>query len=176
MPRLPAGARARAGAVFERLALANPEPRGELRWSDPFTLLVAVVLSAQATDASVNKATAPLFAVAATPAAMAALGQEAIERAIASIGLFRTKARNVMALSDKLLAEHGGEVPLNRDALQDLPGVGRKTASVVLNELGAEPAIAVDTHVFRVAHRLDLSKGKNPAERRGRSDAHHPGQ
>ena len=165
MPKASAAAeRARAAAIFDRLAAANPEPRGELVWTSPFTLLVSVVLSAQATDAAVNKATAPLFAIAGTPPAMAALGEAAIERAIASIGLFRTKARNVAALSRALIAEHGGEVPLEREALQALPGVGRKTASVVLNELGAEAAIAVDTHVFRVAHRLKLSNGKTPAD------------
>ena len=159
-----AAERVRAATIFDRLAAASPEPRGELAWASPFTLLVSVVLSAQATDASVNKAAGPLFAIADTPEAMVALGEEALIGHIASIGLFRTKARNVVALSRKLIEQYGGEVPLEREALQALPGVGRKTASVVLNELGAEAAIAVDTHVFRVAHRLRLSKGKTPDE------------
>jgi endonuclease-3 len=127
-------------------------------------LLVAVVLSAQATDKSVNKATEKLYAVADTPQAIVALGEAGLIPYIAAIGLFRTKARNVVALSRILLEQYGGEVPLRREALQALPGVGRKTASVVLNELGVEPAIAVDTHVFRVAHRLRLSRGKTPDE------------
>jgi len=156
--------RRRAAAIFDRFAAAAPDPRTELRHASPFTLLVAVVLSAQATDASVNKATARLFEVAATPAAMVALGEAGLIPFIASIGLFRTKARNVIALSRLLIERHGGEVPLTREALEALPGVGRKTAGVVLNELGAEAAIAVDTHVFRVAHRLKLSDGKTPAE------------
>ena len=148
--------------IFARLATRMPEPKTELDFVDPFTLVVAVALSAQATDKSVNKATEKLFAVADTPAAMLALGEEGLIPYIASIGLFRTKAKNVVALSRLLLEEHGGEVPLNREALQKLPGVGRKTASVVLNELRVEPAIAVDTHVFRVAHRLGLAFGKTP--------------
>jgi endonuclease-3 len=123
-----------------------------------------VVLSAQATDKSVNKATEKLFAAADTPQKMLALGEAGLIPFIASIGLFRTKARNVITLSRKLIEEYDGQVPLNREALQALPGVGRKTASVVLNELGVEPAIAVDTHVFRVAHRLGLSRGKTPEE------------
>ena len=154
--------RRRIAEIFDRFAAATPEPRTELVYASPFTLLVSVVLSAQATDVSVNKATGPLFKVAATPAAMLALGEAGLTPYIASIGLFRTKARNVVALSRLLLENHGGEVPLDRAALQALPGVGRKTASVVLNELGVEPAIAVDTHVFRVAHRLNLSRGKTP--------------
>ena len=124
--------------------------------------MVAVALSAQATDVSVNKATARLFALADTPETMVALGLEQVTDLIRTIGLFRNKAKNVIALSQILLDRHGGEVPLERDALQALPGVGRKTASVVLNELGVEAAVAVDTHVFRVAHRLGLSKGKTP--------------
>ncbi len=165
MPRPAAAAeRVRIAAIFDRLAAADPEPRGELRWRDPFTLLVAVVLSAQATDASVNKATGPLFETADTPAKMVALGEAELARRIGSIGLFRTKARNVIAISRRLIETHGGAIPLDREALQALPGVGRKTASVVLNELGAEAAIAVDTHVFRLAHRLGLSKGKTPVE------------
>jgi endonuclease-3 len=154
---------ARIAAIFDRFAAATPEPRTELAYASPFTLLVAVVLSAQATDVSVNKATQRLFAKASAPADMVALGEVGLIPYIAAIGLFRTKARNVVALSRLILERHGGEVPLQRAALEALPGVGRKTASVVLNELGAEPAIAVDTHVFRVAHRLRLSKGKTPA-------------
>jgi endonuclease-3 len=152
----------RIAAIFDRFAEATAEPRTELAYASPFTLLVAVVLSAQATDVSVNKATAELFQTAATPAAMVALGEAGLIPFIARIGLFRTKARNVVALSRQLIEKHGGEVPLDRAALQALPGVGRKTASVVLNELGAEAAIAVDTHVFRVARRLGLSTGKTP--------------
>ncbi|HEV2363764.1 MAG TPA: endonuclease III [Caulobacteraceae bacterium] len=158
------GRKARVAQIFDRLAAENPEPRTELEYANPYCLLVAVVLSAQATDKSVNAATAKLFKVADTPEKMAALGEQGLIPFIASIGLFRTKARNVVALSRKLLDECGGQVPLRREALESLPGVGRKTASVVLNELGAEAAIAVDTHVFRVAHRLGLSKGKTTAE------------
>jgi len=144
------------------IAGGNPDPKTELDYNTPYQLLVAVVLSAQATDVSVNKATARLYQTADTPQAMLTLGEAALTPFIASIGLFRTKARNVIALSRILVDQYGGEVPLDRAALQALPGVGRKTASVVLNELGVEPAIAVDTHVFRVAHRLGLSKGKTP--------------
>ena len=154
--------RRRIAEIFDRFAAATAEPRTELVHASPYTLLVAVVLSAQATDVSVNKATEKLYAVADTPAAMVALGEAGVTPFISSIGLYRTKARNVIALSRILLDQYGGEVPLNREALQALPGVGRKTASVVLNELDVEPAIAVDTHVFRVAHRLKLSKGKTP--------------
>jgi endonuclease-3 len=157
----------RVAAIFDRFAEAAADPRTELVYRSPFTLLVSVVLSAQATDVSVNRATARLFAVADTPAAMLALGEAALMAFIAQIGLFRTKARNVIALSRLLIERHGGEVPLDRAALEALPGVGRKTASVVLNELGAEAAIAVDTHVFRVAHRLGLSRGKTPHEVEG---------
>ncbi len=148
--------------IFERFEAETDAPRTELDYSSPFTLLVSVVLSAQATDKQVNKATGPLFAVADTPAKIHALGVEGLTPYINSIGLFRMKAKNVIELSRRILANHGGEVPLQRAALQDLPGVGRKTASVVLNELDIEPAIAVDTHVFRVAHRLGLSKAKTP--------------
>ncbi len=154
--------RARIETIFERLKTLDDDPRTELDYRNPYTLVVAVALSAQATDKSVNKATEKLFAVADTPAAMLALGEAGLIGFIASIGLYRTKAKNVIRLSQILIDEHGGEVPLDRAALQRLPGVGRKTASVVLNELGVEPAIAVDTHVFRVAHRLGLSKGKTP--------------
>jgi endonuclease-3 len=153
---------ARIAEIFDRFAAATADPRTELRYASPYTLLVAVVLSAQATDVSVNKATARLYEAADTPAAMLALGEDGLIPFIAQIGLFRTKARNVIALSRILIEQHGGETPLDRAALQALPGVGRKTASVVLNELGVEAAIAVDTHVFRVAHRLGLSKGKTP--------------
>jgi endonuclease-3 len=139
-----------------------PDPRTELNYVSPYTLVVAVALSAQATDVSVNKATLRLFAVADTPAAMVALGEAGVTDFIKSIGLFRTKAKNVIALSNILLERYGGEVPLDRTALESLPGVGRKTASVVLNELGVEPAIAVDTHVFRVSHRLKLSIAPTP--------------
>ena len=152
----------RVETIFRALAAALPEPQTELVFRDPFTLVVAVALSAQATDKSVNKATERLFADAPTPQAMLALGEEGLIPYIASIGLFRTKARNVIALCRMLVEQHGGVVPLSREGLQALPGVGRKTASVVLNELGIEPAIAVDTHVFRVAHRLALSSGKTP--------------
>jgi endonuclease-3 len=154
--------RARVQEIFARFERLTPNPKPELDYSNPFTLLVAVVLSAQATDKSVNKATEPLFRVAGTPAKMAALGVEGLTPFIQSIGLFNTKAKNVVALSQQLLEHHGGEVPLRRDALQALPGVGRKTASVVLNELRAEPAIAVDTHVYRVSHRLKLASGATP--------------
>jgi endonuclease-3 len=148
--------------LFRRFRETIEEPRTELEFQDPFTLVVAVVLSAQATDKSVNKATERLFAVADTPRKMLELGETGLIPYIASIGLFRTKAKNVIRLSQILIDQYGGKVPLEREALQSLPGVGRKTASVVLNELRIEPAIAVDTHVFRVAHRLRLSAGKTP--------------
>ncbi|HET7717493.1 MAG TPA: endonuclease III [Bauldia sp.] len=154
--------RAEVAAVFARFAEAMPEPKGELRYTNPFTLLVAVVLSAQATDSGVNKATPALFALAPTPEKMAALGVEKVESLIRTIGLYRTKARNVVALSRKLVEEHGGEVPRDRDALQTLPGVGRKTANVVLNIAFGEPTIAVDTHIFRVANRTGLAPGRDP--------------
>jgi len=156
--------RKRIAEIFARFAAAQPEPRTELTYATPFTLLVAVVLSAQATDVSVNKATAALYAVADTPEKILALGETGLAKYISSIGLYNTKAKNVIALSRILIDQYGGQAPLNREALQALPGVGRKTASVVLNELGIEPAIAVDTHVFRVAHRLGLSKGKTPEQ------------
>jgi len=147
----------RVEAIFARLAGVMPEPKTELAFQDPYTLVVAVALSAQATDVSVNKATEKLFKVADTPARMLLLGEEGLIPFIQSIGLYRTKAKNVIAAARMLVEEHGGQVPLTREALQRLPGVGRKTASVVLNELGIEPAIAVDTHVFRVSHRLGLA-------------------
>jgi endonuclease-3 len=158
-------ARARAARVqeiFDRFAAKDDHPKTELNYCSPFTLVVAVALSAQATDVSVNKATKALFRDADTPAKMAALGVEGLMPYIQSIGLYRTKAKNVIATSNILLDQYGGEVPLNREALMSLPGVGRKTASVVLNELDIEPAIAVDTHVFRVAHRLKIADGSTP--------------
>jgi endonuclease-3 len=155
---------ARTEEIFRRFAAASPEPKGELEHVNPFTLLVAVVLSAQATDAGVNKATRPLFRIADTPAKMAALGVDELQERIKTIGLYRNKAKNVIALSERLLAEHGGKVPREREALEALPGVGRKTANVVLNIAFGEPTLAVDTHVFRVAHRLGLAKGKTPLD------------
>jgi endonuclease-3 len=160
--RLSPKEKARIQALFERFEAATAHPRTELSFKSPYTLVVAVALSAQATDVSVNKATTKLFAVADTPQKMLALGEAGLIPYIASIGLFRTKAKNVIAAARILMDQYGGEVPLNREALMSLPGVGRKTASVVLNELDIEPAIAVDTHVFRVAHRLKLSGGKTP--------------
>jgi len=150
-------------AVFARLRAARPAPRGELEHRSAFTLLVAVVLSAQATDRSVNAATRGLFAVADTPARMLALGEEALAGHIRTVGLFRTKARNVIALSRILVERHGGEVPSSRAALQALPGVGRKTANVVLNVWWRLPAQAVDTHVLRVANRTGIAPGTTPA-------------
>jgi endonuclease III len=154
--------RAEVEEVFARFAAAMPAPKGELQFADPFTLLIAVVLSAQATDAGVNKATPALFKAAPTPEKMVALGVDKVEALIRTIGLFRTKARNVVALSRKLVEEHGGEVPRSREALQTLPGVGRKTANVVLNTAFGEPTIAVDTHIFRVANRTGLAPGRDP--------------
>ncbi len=148
--------------MFRRFQAHNPDPRGELQFINPYTLLVAVVLSAQATDAGVNKATPALFAAADTPAKMVALGEARVQEFIKTIGLYRTKAKNVIRLSEMLIAEHGGEVPRTRDALQTLPGVGRKTANVVLNIAFAEPTIAVDTHIFRVGNRTGLAPGKTP--------------
>jgi len=147
---------------FRRLAAARPAPTTELEYASPFTLLVAVVLSAQATDVGVNKATAPLFAIVDTPQKMLALGEARLVEYIRSIGLYRTKARNVMKLSALLVERHGGEVPRERAALEALPGVGRKTASVVLNVAFGERTIAVDTHIFRVANRTGLASGKTP--------------
>jgi endonuclease-3 len=153
---------ARIAEIFARFEAQESDPATELDYDSPFTLVVAVALSAQATDVSVNKATAKLFQVADTPQKMLALGEEGLKPFISSIGLYNTKAKNVIALSRILVEQYGGEVPLEREKLQALPGVGRKTASVVLNELRIEPAIAVDTHVFRVSHRLGLSAGKTP--------------
>jgi endonuclease-3 len=163
-PRLAPREKARVQALFDRFATTSEDPRTELKYESPFTLVVAVALSAQATDKSVNKATEKLFAVADTPRKMLELGEAGLIPYIASIGLYRTKAKNVIAMSRILIERYGGEAPMDREALQSLPGVGRKTASVVLNELGIEPAIAVDTHVFRVAHRLKLSTGKTPEQ------------
>src|SRR6266540_1389932 len=159
---LPQWSTAEIEEAFRRFAAANPVPRGELQHVNPFTLVVAVVLSAQATDAGVNKATPALFAAADTPEKMAALGEARVQDFIKTIGLFRTKAKNVVALSKKLLEEHGGEVPRTREALEALPGVGRKTANVVLNVAFGEPTIAVDTHIFRVGNRTGLATGKTP--------------
>ena len=150
--------------AFRRFHANNPEPRGELAHQDPFTLLIAVVLSAQATDVGVNKATPNLFALADTPDKMVALGEERLRELIKTIGLYRTKAKNVIALSRALISQHGGKVPRDREALQALPGVGRKSANVVLNGAFGEPVIAVDTHVFRVANRTGLAPGKTPFE------------
>jgi endonuclease-3 len=153
-----------AEEFFARLKAAWPEPKTELDYVNPFTLLVAVVLSAQATDKGVNKATAPLFKQARTPGEMVKLGEPALIAHIKTIGLFRNKAKNVMALSKLLVEQHGGEVPRNREALEALPGVGRKTANVVLNVAFGEKTIAVDTHIFRVANRTGLAPGKTPRE------------
>ena len=148
--------------AFRRFQAAMAEPKGELQHVNPFTLLVAVVLSAQATDAGVNKATPALFKLADRPEQMAALGEERVRELIKTIGLYRTKAKNVIALSHKLIAEHGGQVPDTREALQELPGVGRKTANVVLNMAFGQPTMAVDTHVFRIGNRTGLAPGKDP--------------
>jgi endonuclease III len=153
----------RVQTIFERFAAALPEPKGELEYLNHFTLLVAVVLSAQATDAGVNKATRALFAVADTPQKMLQLGEKGLIEKIRTIGLYRNKAKNVIALSKALVAEHNGEVPSTRPALEALPGVGRKTANVVLNIAFGEETLAVDTHVFRVSNRIPLAKGKTPA-------------
>lgn len=150
--------------MFRRFHAANAEPKGELEHVNPFTLLVAVVLSAQATDAGVNKATRALFARADTPEKMVALGEDVVRDYIKTIGLFRNKAKNVILLSEKLISEHGGQVPRDREALQQLPGVGRKTANVVLNMAFGEATMAVDTHVFRVSNRTLLAPGKDPLE------------
>ncbi len=156
--------RARAHAIFARLAAANPEPKGELDYVNAFTLLVAVVLSAQATDAGVNRATGPLFKIADSPEKMLALGEDRLREAIKTIGLFRMKAKNVIALSRRLIEEFGGAVPQSRETLETLPGVGRKTANVVMNIAFGAPTIAVDTHVFRIGNRLRIAPGKTPAE------------
>jgi endonuclease-3 len=151
-----------AREFYRRLAAARPAPKTELGYENPFTLLVAVVLSAQATDVGVNKATPALFALADTPAKMLALGEEQVRDLIRTIGLYRAKAKNLIALSRILVERHGGEVPHDREALEALPGVGRKTANIILNEAFGEPTIAVDTHVFRVANRTELAPGRTP--------------
>ncbi len=161
---LPRWTNAEIEEAFRRFAAAQPAPKGELRHINPFTLLVAVVLSAQATDAGVNKATPALFKIADTPAKMAALGEARLRQMIKTIGLYRTKAKNVIALSKKLVQDHHGQVPRTREELEELPGVGRKTANVVLNIAFGEPTIAVDTHIFRVGNRTGLATGKTPLE------------
>lgn len=148
-------------AIFARLEKQNPEPKGELEHVNAYTLLVAVVLSAQATDAGVNKATRPLFKVADTPEKMVALGEDKVRDYVKTIGLFRGKAKNVVALSEQLIANYDGVVPEDRDALEGLPGVGRKTANVVMNMAFGHPTMAVDTHVFRIANRLGMAPGKD---------------
>jgi endonuclease-3 len=150
--------------MFRRFAAANPDPRGELDYINPYTLLVAVVLSAQATDAGVNKATKPLFEIADTPEKMLELGEPAVRGYIKTIGLYRMKAKNVIGLSEALIEKHGGKVPNDREALEALPGVGRKTANVVMNIAFGEPTIAVDTHIFRVGNRTGLAPGATPHE------------
>jgi len=159
MPLMPPAA---IETLFARLAAANPEPRSELDYRNPYTLLVAVVLSAQATDVGVNRATGPLFQVADTPEKMLALGEDGVRDTIRTIGLFNTKARNVIRLSEILVRDHGGTVPQERAALEALPGVGRKTANVVLNVAFGQETIAVDTHIFRVANRTGLAPGETP--------------
>lgn len=150
--------------IFRRFEAANPHPKGELEFVNPFTLLVAVVLSAQATDVGVNKATRALFAMADTPAKMVALGEEKLKGMIKSLGFYNTKAKNVIGLSERLCKDFGGEVPNSREALETLPGVGRKTANILLNAVYGELFIGVDTHVFRVSNRIPLANGKTPAE------------
>ena len=173
----------RVRAIFERLRAKNPHPTTELEYSTPFELLVAVILSAQATDKSVNLATRKLFPVANTPAAIAALGVEGLAPYVKSIGLWQNKAKNVIATCQALIDHHGGQAPADREALEALPGVGRKTANVVLNVAFGEPTFAVDTHVFRVSNRTGLAPGRTPLEvelglqrrvpERYRADAHH---
>ncbi len=161
---IPAWNKAEIEEAFRRFKAANPKPQTELRHTNPFTLLVSVVLSAQATDAGVNKATPALFALADTPEKMVRLGERKVRSLIKTIGLYRTKAKNVIALSKQLLAEHHGQVPRTRDELEALPGVGRKTANVVLNVAFGESTIAVDTHIFRVGNRTGLAPGKTPLD------------
>ncbi|WP_425454201.1 endonuclease III [Pelagibacterium sediminicola] len=156
--------KAEIAEIFAAFSRDNPEPEGELDYVNVFTLLVAVVLSAQATDVGVNKATRALFEIADTPEKMVALGEDAIREHIRTIGLYRNKAKNVYLLSRMLIAEHGGDVPSTREALEKLPGVGRKTANVVLNIGFGQPTIAVDTHLFRVGNRTGLATGKTPLE------------
>ena len=165
-----------AADLYARLAEVRPDPRTELEYTSPFTLVVAVALSAQATDVGVNKATKGLFAAADTPEKMVALGEDGIREHIKTIGLFRNKAKNVYALSKLIIEEFGGEVPKTREALESLPGVGRKTANVVMNEAFGEPTIAVDTHIFRVSNRTGLAPGKNPLEVEKRLEAITPAE
>ena len=165
---------AKRRAIYERFREFNPDPKTELAYTTPFELLVAVVLSAQATDKSVNKATARLFPQANTPAAIAKLGVDGLTPYISAIGLYRNKAKNVVALSEILMREHGGVVPREREALEALPGVGRKTANVVLNSAFGEPVIAVDTHIFRVANRTNLAPGDDVVEVERRLDKFTP--
>lgn len=150
--------------IFSRLARENPSPTTELRYSSTFELLVAVILSAQATDVSVNKATGPLFKIANTPEAIAALGERGLKRYIKTIGLFNSKASNIIKMAGILLEQHAGQVPRSREALEALPGVGRKTANVILNTAFGEPTIAVDTHIFRIANRTGLAPGRTVLE------------
>jgi endonuclease III len=161
---------------YRRLSASRPIPQTELEFINPFTLLVAVVLSAQATDVGVNKATPPLFAIADSPAKMLVLGEEKLAQMIRTIGLYRTKARNIMALSRMLIDQYGATVPGDREALEKLPGVGRKTANVVLNVAFGEPTIAVDTHIFRVGNRTGLAPGRTPLEVEQRLEAVTPAQ
>ena len=167
--------KAKAEELYARLARVRPEPRTELEYTNPYTLLVAVVLSAQATDKGVNRATGPLFQIADTPAKMLKLGEAGVANHIKTIGLWRNKARNVVALSQALIDKHNGEVPRERAALEALPGVGRKTANVVLMEIFGEGTIAVDTHVFRVANRTGLRRSENAGGSRSATHAHHAG-
>jgi endonuclease-3 len=155
---------AKRRAIFERFRAANPHPTTELEFTTPFELLVAVILSAQATDKSVNAVTRKLFPVASTPRAIAALGVEGLSANIRPIGLWKAKAKNVIATASAIADRHGGEVPRSREALEDLPGVGRKTANVVLNTIFGEPTIAVDTHIFRVANRTKIAPGNTPRD------------
>lgn len=157
----------RCRRIFERLRAANPEPRSELRYASPFELLVAVILSAQATDVGVNKATDKLFRVANTPEAILKLGLAGLKRHIKTIGLYNNKAKNIMATCRILVEQHGGQVPSDRAALEALPGVGRKTASVILNSAFDQPTLAVDTHIFRLANRTGLAPGRTPLEVEG---------
>jgi endonuclease-3 len=154
--------KAKRQEFYRRLAGLNPEPRGELDWHNPYTLLVAVVLSAQATDVGVNKATGPLFKIVNNPEQMVALGDNKLRSYIKTIGLFNTKAKNVIGLSKRLIENHKSKVPKDRTSLEELPGVGRKTASVVMNMAFGAPTIAVDTHIFRISNRTGLAPGKNP--------------
>ncbi len=165
---------ARRAAIFSRLQKANPAPTTELQYRTPFELLVAVMLSAQATDVSVNKATGPLFTAASTPEALLELGEAGLRRHIKTIGLFNTKARNIVRTCRMLVEQHGGEVPRDRAALEALPGVGRKTANVVLNTAFGQPTIAVDTHIFRVCNRTGLAPGKTPLAVEHALEAHTP--